>query len=120
MKNNNKEHINIGETLKALRSKAGMSIEDVLFHMKECGIQLSKSSLYAYENNHKLPSIEVFFAFCKIYNIENVLTTFNLKYGENLSGLMKDSDEEADLICAYRKMDDKTRQIIKFIESQYI
>jgi transcriptional regulator with XRE-family HTH domain len=119
MKTNHIRNVNIGETLRALRLNAGMNIEDVLYYMKECGIKLSKSSLYAYENNHKLPSIEVFFAFCKSYNIENVLTTFNLKYGENQSGVMKASDKEADLIRAYRKMDDKTRQIISFIVSQY-
>lgn len=65
----------IGQTLKVLRTSSGLSVDDVLYRLRERNIVVSSKTLYGYENGNAIRS-STFLALCEIYSVTDVFATF--------------------------------------------
>ena len=66
----------IGSTLKNARKNVGMSVEDVSRFLNENEITVATKTIYGWENNFSMPSINIFLLLCKCYGIKDILKSF--------------------------------------------
>jgi len=63
----------IAKKLKASRKSMKLSIDDVIKFLSDNGFNVKSSTIYGWENGRRSPDIDVFFALCNLYGIDNML-----------------------------------------------
>lgn len=63
--------IDIASTLKKKRKELGMSVNELLTHLKEAGIVVSNKTVYGWESGHRQPDADTFIVLCRILGIES-------------------------------------------------
>ena len=96
--------------LKRFREHCNLSVEDVVAQLSEKGISISPKTLYGYENGVSLPKVSIFLALCDIYNITDPLYAFG--YSSSHSNSLRLSDQEFEMILAFRKQPQTVRSFI--------
>ena len=76
MRNNS---IKIGSTLKQIRKSKNLSIDDVAYFFIKNNILISNKTIYGWENNFANPPLNKFLLLCELYEIKDVIKTFNIK-----------------------------------------
>lgn len=69
----------IGSTLKQLRASKNLSIDDVAYYFIKNDILISNKTIYGWENDFSYPPLNKFLLLCELYEIENIIKTFNFK-----------------------------------------
>ena len=69
----------IGSTLKQIRKLRNLTIDDVAHYFIKNNILISNKTIYGWENDFSYPSLNKFLLLCELYEIENIIKTFNLK-----------------------------------------
>ena len=69
----------IGSTLKQLRISKNLSIDDVAHYFIKNSILISNKTIYGWENDFSYHPLNKFLLLCELYEIENIIKTFNLK-----------------------------------------
>lgn len=100
----NKEEI--ASLLKQLRRTSGYSTDFVCSKLAGKGINISKNTLYGYENRVSMPNADVFLELCRIYHCENPLDILS-------PNLM--TSEEMKLVSDFRCLDDESKEFIKTV-----
>lgn len=98
----------IGSKLRELREQNNLSVKDVLDLLSNKGIDISNKTFYSYENNSRAIGTETFLALCSIYNVKNILDTFE----EESIDYSIPTDEEWQLIEKYRVLDNYGMQAV--------
>ena len=80
---------NFGETLAALRRKAGLSQKELAERLTACGVRVSNQAVSKWENGLTQPSAEQFLALCRVLEPVNAAGTF---FGRR-SGLLRGLNE---------------------------
>ena len=69
-----------GEKLKKLRYKAGYSVPEVCELLKaEYDMDIAVNTMNSYENDRRIPNVQVFFALCDLYKCKNILEHFDVE-----------------------------------------
>lgn len=63
--------IDIASTLKKKRKELGMSVNELLTHLKDAGIVISNKTVYGWESGHRQPDADTFIVLCRILGIES-------------------------------------------------
>lgn len=63
--------IDIASTLKKKRKELGMSVNELLTHLKDAGILVSNKTVYGWESGHRQPDADTFIVLCRILGIES-------------------------------------------------
>ena len=63
--------IDIASTLKKKRKELGMSVNELLTHLKDAGIVVSNKTVYGWESGHRQPDADTFIVLCQILGIES-------------------------------------------------
>lgn len=63
--------IDIASTLKKKRKELGMSVNELLTHLKDAGIVVSNKTVYGWESGHRQPDADTFIVLCRILGIES-------------------------------------------------
>lgn len=63
--------IDIASTLKKKRKELGMSVNELLNHLKDAGIVVSNKTVYGWESGHRQPDADTFIVLCRILGIES-------------------------------------------------
>ena len=63
--------IDIASTLKKKRKELGMSVNELLTHIKDAGIVVSNKTVYGWESGHRQPDADTFIVLCRILGIES-------------------------------------------------
>ena len=97
---------NIGEKLKEIRESKHLSRREVADKLKGYGFDISDKTLYGYEVGRTSANADMFMALCQIYEIEDVLATFD-NTGYKADGSLFLNEEETALILKYRMLDER-------------
>lgn len=109
---------NIGETLKKLRERNGLTRKEAVEKLVSLGIEISDKTLYGYESGRNSANADMFLGLCKIYNCNNIMEEFSETAEDVLF-----TNSEWKLLEGYRNLDDhgkKTVDITIARESQRI
>lgn len=102
---------NIGLILKKLRLESKLNWLEITTTMKEkYNIDIAQSTIYGYENNHRIPNADVFLALCQVYKCDDVLYEFGLTESSNHSNY---SNDEKKIIENYRNLESTNKSFIK-------
>lgn len=101
---------NIGDTLKKLREKNGMTRKDATDKLKSLGIDISDKTLYGYESGRNSANADMFLALCKIYKCNNIMETFS----ETVEDILF-TNNEWNIIEKYRSLDPHGQQTVDYI-----
>lgn len=94
----------MGRTLMNCRHQMGLSVTDVVEYLKSNNIQdLQESSIRSWEGGYSTPNAISFLALCDLYNIDNILQTFDLSGGNRYYSTTAISKAEFELIKDFRK-----------------
>lgn len=105
------EKINIGNTLKQLRTSSKKSVGEIIAELEQYyGFTLAQSTLYGYENNHSNPNIDIFLALCMIYNCNDILYTFG--YTDKQQNSVPPSQEDEQILKKYHSLTPSGRNLI--------
>lgn len=63
--------IDIASTIKKKRKELGMSVNELLTHLKDAGIVVSNKTVYGWESGHRQPDADTFIVLCRILGIES-------------------------------------------------
>lgn len=98
---------NIGETLKKLRERNGLTRKEAVEKLIGLGIEISDKTLYGYESGRNSANADMFLGLCKIYNCNNIM--------EEFSGTAEDvlfTNSEWKLLEGYRNLDDHGKKTV--------
>lgn len=87
----------VATLLRDKREQSGMAGGEVSEKLKMYGINLSKTTIWGYENGVSRPSVSTFLALCRIYEIENEILD-----GETCAEECFASEEEESLLTYFR------------------
>ncbi|WP_195540332.1 XRE family transcriptional regulator [Eubacterium maltosivorans] len=108
------EEKNIGTVLREQRIKAGKSVKEVSDHLTSEGFKASEKTIYSWESNNSQPTPGALLSMCKMYGVEDVLSTFGYN-GYKEDGGLRLTISEVDLIESYRSLDDYGRKTIDIL-----
>ncbi len=91
----------IGETLKAQRSKSGISVKQISDLLSREGLKASEKTIYSWESGNSQPTPDAFLLMCRTYEIDDILSTFGY-YSEEGKGLQ--SLQERILLRKYHSL----------------
>ncbi len=91
----------IGSILCNIRKGKGLTRKDVAEKLKAMGIEISDKTLYGYESGRTTANADMFLALCKIYDINDIFTTFGYD-GYNQDGSIILNMHEIDMVEKYR------------------
>lgn len=97
-----------GDKLKEIRSRTGMTAEDVSMRLKENGFEIAGKTISGYETGKRMPNADVFMALMTIYKCQNPLNEFSFVEVDYTIP----SDDEWEMIEKYRLLDDFGRDTI--------
>lgn len=107
----------IGAILRKEREKAGLTIEEVCLKLEAAGKKISPKTLYGYENDVSSPKISVFMSLCRLYEIDDVYGTFNMRAVPSESAAQFNlSAHEREVILAYRSRPDMQPAVDRLLE----
>ena len=70
----------VGEKLKMLRYNAHYSVPEACELLKKLyDMDVSVSTMNSYENDRRIPNVQVFFALCDLYKCNNILEYFSVE-----------------------------------------
>ncbi len=69
----------IGEKLKQLRRKNGLSQKQLSDYMKQQGMPVEQAAISRWEKDQTSMSVEQFFVLCRLYSIRDVLAEFDVQ-----------------------------------------
>ncbi len=104
MTTNAAEFQNLSSTiLKKSRKEVGLDIHTVARILSENNIQdVTSSALYAWESAQSSPNPYTFLNLCDMYNITDVLGTFQIRKNPSLFNLNMISMHETEMLMSYR------------------
>lgn len=91
---------NIAKVLKTYRKLNHYSVNDLVLKLEANNLPVAPKTIYGWESGQTQPDADTLLVLCKIYKIENILSTFG--YENSLNHLIF-SEEERNLILQYRK-----------------
>lgn len=110
---------NIGATLGDIRKEKGFTRKDVAEKLSELGIDISDKTLYGYESGRTSANADMFLALCRIYEIDDIFTTFGYD-GYNDDGSLRLTQEEIEIIEKHRALDMHGKKMVDFtLENEY-
>ncbi len=105
----------IGSILKKYRKLHNMSVDDVSFLLQQkFQYTISNKTIYAWENNQNLPSINTLMILCEIYEIPNITKEYNIIQKEPTPLIL--SIEEREIILRYRSRNYYNSAIRKLLD----
>lgn len=90
---------NISKVLKTYRKLNHYSVNDLVVKLEDNNLPVAPKTVYGWESGQTQPDADTLLVLCKIYKIDNILTTFG--YEQALDDLLL-SDEERNLVLQYR------------------
>lgn len=63
--------VDIASTIKQRRKELGMSVAELVDHLKSAGVVVAKQTVYGWENGHRQPDADTFIAMCQILGIKS-------------------------------------------------
>lgn len=63
--------VDIASTIKQRRKELGMSVAELVDHLKSAGVVVAKQTVYGWENGHRQPDADTFIALCQILGIKS-------------------------------------------------
>ena len=90
---------NISKVLKTYRKLNHYSVNDVVVKLENNNLPVAPKTVYGWESGQTQPDADTLLVLCKIYKIDNILTTFGYEFAPNDLLL---SEEERNLILQYR------------------
>lgn len=103
----------IGSTLGAIRKDRGLTRKEVANKLSNLGIKISDKTLYGYESGRTTANADMFLALCKIYEVNDIFTTFGYD-GYNEDGSLQLNLHEIDMIEKYRNLDAHGKEMVDF------
>lgn len=97
----------IGNKLRELREKSGLTVKDVINELRRFDITISEKTLYGYESGKNSTNADMFLALCQIYNCKNVIGEFSDSADEILF-----TNDEWNIIEKMRGIDGYGRETI--------
>lgn len=91
---------NISKVLKTYRKLNHYSVNDLVVKLENNNLPVAPKTIYGWESGQTQPDADTLLVLCKIYKIDNILTTFG--YEPTLDDLLL-SEEERNLILHYRE-----------------
>lgn len=107
----------IPKILKEYRKKNHFTVKDVSLMLHEYSIDVAPKTIYGWENGESNPSADILLTLCVIYNITDVLTTF--QYIDNIEYFHVTASERT-LVEAYRKHPEMHRAIHKLLNLKVV
>lgn len=90
---------NISKVLKTYRKLNHYSVNDLVVKLEDNNLPVAPKTVYGWESGQTQPDADTLLVLCKIYKIDNILTTFG--YEQAPDDLLL-SEEERHLILQYR------------------
>ena len=81
--------------LRGLRTRSGLSAEDVVEKLNRRGIEISVKTLYGYESGVSTPRVNTFIALCDIYQVDDIMGEFG--YGTKVKLATGDGEWHIDM-----------------------
>ncbi len=105
MRNNN-----IGDVLKEYRKKRDLTVGEVAVTLQsKYHLNVAEKTIYGWESNQAHPTSDMFLVLCEIYQIHDILDTFQGQESQDLTL----SFEEQKIITQYRKQEPGVQTAIK-------
>lgn len=90
---------NISKVLKTYRKLNHYSVNDLVVKLEDNNLPVAPKTVYGWESGQTQPDADTLLVLCKIYKIDNILTTFG--YEPSPDDLLL-SEEERNLVLQYR------------------
>lgn len=111
----------IGQTLRKMRQRCGLSVSEVHERLKQYQIYMGDNYLYSLETNRRSVNLPTFLALCRIYGCRDILQDFGDLFDENgdLPDYARFSEEEQQIIEYYRELDARGRRsVLSLMETE--
>lgn len=111
MRNNN-----IARSLKYYRNVNHKSIDDIITFLGKHNYDVSKKTIYAWENGSNQPRADILMLLCEYYQIDDVLTAFGYRDAETSFLQEPLSVSEISLVKSYREHKEMQPAIHKLLD----
>ena len=101
---------NIGNKLKELRERNGLTRKEAVDKLHSIGIDISDKTLYGYESGRNSANADMFLSLCKIYDCNDIMATFYDSVDDVLF-----TNEEWKIIEKYRDLDPYGQETVNYI-----
>ena len=85
----------IAQVLKERRRELGLSVKEVCASLNSCGIKISPSTLYGYENGNRTPDPDTLFLLCDEYDIDDMMLKLGYASNKDMEKDMEDLNQYA-------------------------
>lgn len=107
----------IGAILRYYRKINNLSVADVVKRLKSEDTIVAEKTIYGWENSQTQPDADNLLKLCKIYHIENILSSF--EYLPNEDPPIRFTEFEEKLIKSYREHPEYQAAIKKLLDLQF-
>lgn len=104
---------NISKVLKAYRKLNRYSVNDLVVKLEDNHLPVAPKTVYGWESGQTQPDADTLLVLCKIYKIDNILTTFGYEPSPDDLQL---SEEERNLILQYRNQKDMQPAVKRLLD----
>lgn len=108
------KNANIAKVLKFYRKKNEYSVSQVAEFLENNNLSVAEKTIYGWESGQTQPDADTLLLLCKIYNIEDILTTFG--YDASSDPQLHLTTFELKLIQKYREHPELQDAIKKLLE----
>ena len=106
---------NISKVLKTYRKLNHYSVNDLVLKLEDNNLPVAPKTIYGWESGQTQPDADTLLVLCKIYKIDNILTTFG--YERSLNDLFL-SEEERNLVLQYRNHEEMQPAIKRLLDME--
>lgn len=106
---------NISKVLKTYRKLNHYSVNDLVLKLEDNNLPVAPKTVYGWESGQTQPDADTLLVLCKIYKIDNILTTFG--YEQSPDDLLL-SEEERNLVLQYRNHEEMQSAVKRLLNME--